>query len=54
MRWRLQHVFRSPNTLHAERTFDEILRAHGGGKRALEIACGFGEYARKLYHFGAR
>src|SRR5262245_25445522 len=51
MRKRLRHVFKSPNTLHYERMFDEIARSAAAGKRVLEIACGFGEYARNLHTF---
>lgn len=53
MRSRLSHVFESPNTRYYERLFDDIAAKHAGGKRALEIGCGTGGYARKLHAFGA-
>jgi SAM-dependent methyltransferase len=53
MRSRLSHVFQSPNTRYYQQVFDDIVARRLAGKRALEIGCGSGGYARKLHAFGA-
>jgi 2-polyprenyl-3-methyl-5-hydroxy-6-metoxy-1,4-benzoquinol methylase len=50
---RFPHVFDSPNTLRYDRQFDETIRSHALGKRALEIGCADGLIAKRVLDFGA-
>ena len=50
---RFPHVFKSPNSARYDRRFEETIRSHVIGKRALEIGCGDGLTAQKVSAFGA-
>jgi SAM-dependent methyltransferase len=50
---RFRHVFRSPNSLRAERWIDDLLRERVPGRRVLELGCGRGDQAVKILSYGA-
>jgi len=50
---RFRHVFECPNTIRYELLFDETIRSSIVNKQVLEIGCGDGIVAERLYRFGA-
>jgi len=50
---RFAHVFKSPNSLRADRYFKGLLQSAVPGRRALEIGCGVGTLCQKVQRMGA-